>query len=156
MHKPESIQENETHKILWDFEIQTDDLIPVSRLDLVLINRRKKDNIILWILLFQRTTEWKLKKINKNLEFSREQKAMKNAGDSNTCSSWYTWNGPQRIGKGIGTVANLGKNQDHPNNSIVEISQNTEKSPGDLFIKILFRTLLAGDGRICHRTSVEE
>ena len=27
MRNPESILENETHKILWDFEIQTDDLI---------------------------------------------------------------------------------------------------------------------------------
>ena len=28
MHNPESFQENETHKILWDFEIQIDPLIP--------------------------------------------------------------------------------------------------------------------------------
>ena len=28
MHKPESVQENEMLKILWDFEIQTDHLIP--------------------------------------------------------------------------------------------------------------------------------
>ena len=28
MHNPESIQENEMHTILWDFEIQTDYLIP--------------------------------------------------------------------------------------------------------------------------------
>ena len=38
MHKPESVLENETHKILWDFEIQTDHLIPARRPDLVLIN----------------------------------------------------------------------------------------------------------------------
>ena len=30
MHKPESVLENETHKILWDFE--TDYLIPARRL----------------------------------------------------------------------------------------------------------------------------
>ena len=28
MHKPESVLENEMHKIPWDFEIQTDHLIP--------------------------------------------------------------------------------------------------------------------------------
>ena len=28
MHKPESVLENKTHKILWDFEVQTDHLIP--------------------------------------------------------------------------------------------------------------------------------
>ena len=27
MHNPESVQENDTHKILWDFEIQSDHLI---------------------------------------------------------------------------------------------------------------------------------
>ena len=42
MHKPESIQENETHKILKDFEIPTDPLIQVGRTDLVLINNKQK------------------------------------------------------------------------------------------------------------------
>ena len=35
MHKPESAQKNETHKILWDFEIQTDHLIPARRPELL-------------------------------------------------------------------------------------------------------------------------
>ena len=33
--------ENKTHKILWDFEIQTDELIPVRRPDRVLIKKKK-------------------------------------------------------------------------------------------------------------------
>ena len=53
VHKPESVQENKTHKILWDFEIQTDHLIQTTKSDLVFIN------IFRWILLFQRTKEWK-------------------------------------------------------------------------------------------------
>ena len=53
MHKPESIQENETHKILRDFEIETDHRILARRPDLVLINK-KKFFIIEWILPFQR------------------------------------------------------------------------------------------------------
>ena len=28
MHKPESIPENETHKILWNFKVETNHLIP--------------------------------------------------------------------------------------------------------------------------------
>ena len=28
MHEPESLLENETHKVLWDFVIKTDYLIP--------------------------------------------------------------------------------------------------------------------------------
>ena len=31
MYKPEFILKNETHKILWDFEIQTDCLITAKR-----------------------------------------------------------------------------------------------------------------------------
>ena len=42
MHKPESVLENETHKILWDFEIKTDHLIPARRPDLVLINKKER------------------------------------------------------------------------------------------------------------------
>ena len=42
MHKPESVLENEMHKILWDFEIQMDHLISARRPDLVLIKKNKK------------------------------------------------------------------------------------------------------------------
>ena len=42
MHIPESVLENETHKILLDFEIQTDHLISARRPDLVIANNKKK------------------------------------------------------------------------------------------------------------------
>ena len=42
MHKPEPVLENETQKILWDFEIQTDHLMLVRRPDLVIINKKKR------------------------------------------------------------------------------------------------------------------
>ena len=41
MHNPESVQENEMHKLLWDFEIQTNHLISARRPDLVIINNNK-------------------------------------------------------------------------------------------------------------------
>ena len=41
MHNPDSVPEIETHKILWDFEIQTDHLIPARRPDLVLIKKKR-------------------------------------------------------------------------------------------------------------------
>ena len=41
MHNPESILENETHKILWNFEILTDHLTPAKRPDLMIINKKK-------------------------------------------------------------------------------------------------------------------
>ncbi len=42
LHNPESIQENETHKLLWDFEIQTDHLISTRRPDLIIVNKRRR------------------------------------------------------------------------------------------------------------------
>ena len=39
MHKSESVQENKTHKILWDFEIQRDH----RRSDIVIIDKKKKE-----------------------------------------------------------------------------------------------------------------
>ena len=43
-HKIESAVEDETHKILWDLEIHTDDQIPATRHNLVLITKKKKKN----------------------------------------------------------------------------------------------------------------
>ena len=42
MHNPEPVLENDSHKLLWDFVIQTDHLIPTRRPDLIIINKRKK------------------------------------------------------------------------------------------------------------------
>ena len=42
IHKPESVLENEIHKTLWDFEIQTDHQIAAKRSDLVLITKKNK------------------------------------------------------------------------------------------------------------------
>ena len=42
MHNPTSVLKNETHKLLWDFEIQTDHLISARRQDLIIINNKKK------------------------------------------------------------------------------------------------------------------
>ena len=43
MHNPESILFNEIHKIPWDFEMQTDHLIPARQPELVIVN--KKENL---------------------------------------------------------------------------------------------------------------
>ena len=43
MHNLESVQENESHKLLWDFEIQTDHLISTRRPDLVIVDKLKEN-----------------------------------------------------------------------------------------------------------------
>ena len=42
MYNTEPVPENERHKILWDFEIQTDHLISARRPDLIIIINQKK------------------------------------------------------------------------------------------------------------------
>ena len=46
MHKPESTLENGLHKILWDFEMQTDHLFQLRRPDLELINKKKENLLV--------------------------------------------------------------------------------------------------------------
>ena len=54
------------HIILWDFDIQTDHLIPARWPNLELIIKKE----YLWILAFRRTNEWKeSEKIDKYLNF---------------------------------------------------------------------------------------
>ena len=43
MHNLAPVLENDIHKLLWDFDIQTDHLIPARRPDLIVIN--KKENL---------------------------------------------------------------------------------------------------------------
>ena len=61
MHNPAPILENDTHKLLWDFDIHTDHLISARRPDLIIINKKKKKKnrefAKLLTLLSQVTTE---------------------------------------------------------------------------------------------------
>ena len=42
MYNPAPVLENGTHKLLWDFGIQTDHLISAGRPDLIIINKKKR------------------------------------------------------------------------------------------------------------------
>ena len=56
MHNPAPVLENDSHKLRWDFNIQTDHLIPARRPDLIIINK-KRESAKLSTLLSRRTTE---------------------------------------------------------------------------------------------------
>ena len=43
MHKLESILENKTHKLLWDFKIQTSHSISARRSHLEIVNKKKEN-----------------------------------------------------------------------------------------------------------------
>ena len=58
MHNPKSVLENDTHKFLRDFEIQTDHLITARRPDILMIN---KNEIICRIVDFFVPADYRVK-----------------------------------------------------------------------------------------------
>ena len=63
MHNPEYVLENETHKILSDFEIKTDHPTPTRRPEKMSIDKKHenppKELVVWWILMFQWSTKLK-------------------------------------------------------------------------------------------------
>ena len=57
MHNPAPVLENDTHKLVWDFNIQTDRLMPARRLDVIIINNKKREFAKLLTLLCWWTIE---------------------------------------------------------------------------------------------------
>ena len=67
---------------------------------------------------------------------------MKHERDADTNCVWCTWDNPQRIGEGTRRLGNKRTSRDHPDYSIIQISQNTEKSPWDLRKLAVTQTLM--------------
>ena len=59
-------------------------------------------------------------------------KAVEHKSDGYTNCNWCSWYRHQRIGSRTERFGNKGMWRDCPNYSIIEISQNTEKGPGEL------------------------
>ena len=81
MHKPAPVLENATHKLLWDFNIQTDHLIPARRPDLIIINNNKKRTCKIIDFAVPADHRIKLKeceKKDKYLDLARELKKLWN------------------------------------------------------------------------------
>ena len=77
MHNLAPVQENDTHKLLWDFDIKTDLLISARRPDLIIIDKKKKK--ICKIVDFSVPADHRIKlkeceKRDKNLDLARELK----------------------------------------------------------------------------------
>ena len=81
MLNPASVLENHTHKLLWDFDIHTDHQISTRSPDLILINKKKKENLNFFYLAVQANHRIKLnecEKKDKYLELARELKKLWN------------------------------------------------------------------------------
>ena len=92
MHNPAPVRENDLHKLLWDFNIQTDHLIPARRPDLIIINKRTR---ICKIVDFAVPVDHginlkKCEKKDKYLDLARELKKTVEH-ESNDCANcdWY-------------------------------------------------------------------
>ena len=74
MNNPASVLENDTHKLLWDFDIQMDHLISARRSDLIIINKKKRTcKIVDFSVLADHRIKLKgSEKKDKYLNFSRE------------------------------------------------------------------------------------
>ena len=135
-HNPEFILENEMHKVFRDFDLQTDHQILTRPSDSQ--PKKKRKNRTYQIMDFAILADHRVKlkeseKRDKYLNLARElKKTMEHEGDGDTSSNECAQNNPQMIGKEIGRLGNKRMNRDHPDYSIIKISQNTEKSPGDL------------------------
>ena len=134
MHKPKPVLENETHKILWDFKIETDHLILARRPDLVIVKkkkkRKKKENRSNSGLCRSRGPQGKTEvkqKRNKYLDLARK---LKKIMDGDTNCNWSARHSHQQIGTRTGGLRNLRTSRDPPDYRIVKIGQNTKKSPG--------------------------
>ena len=57
MHNSAPVLENDTHKHLWDFDVQTDHLISARRPGLIIINNKKRELAKFSTLLSRLTTE---------------------------------------------------------------------------------------------------
>ena len=80
LHNPKSILENEIHKLLWDFEIQTDHLITARRPHLIIINKKERTcRIVEFAVPADHRVKLKeCEKRDKYIDFARELKKLWN------------------------------------------------------------------------------
>ncbi|XP_068704584.1 uncharacterized protein [Montipora foliosa] len=77
-HVPESVQENENYKLLWDFSIRTDHNIKARRPDLVLVDKSKKSCHIIDVAIPEDSgaKEKEADKVEKYQNLARELRRM--------------------------------------------------------------------------------
>ena len=135
MHNPAPVLENATHKLIWDFNIQTDHLIPARRLDLIIINKKKR---ICKIVDFAIPEDHRInlkesEKKDKYLDLARELKKLWNMkvtivpiviGALGTIT--------KRLLKGLEDLEFGGQVETIQTASNAKNGQNPETSPGDL------------------------
>ena len=90
MHNPAPLLENDSYKLLWDFNIQTDHLIPARRPNLIIINKKKKKKRICKIVNFAVPADHRinLKEIEKKDKYRDLARELKNLWNIKLCQLW--------------------------------------------------------------------
>ena len=130
MHNRTSVLENETYKLLWDFDKQTDHLISTRRLDLIIINKKKRTCRIV-DFAFLADHRVKLKENEKKDKYLNLARELKHESDDYTNCNWCPYYNHKGINKGTGGLGNKRTSGDHPNYCTTEMGQNIEKRPGN-------------------------
>ena len=100
MHNLAPVLEKDTHKLLWDFNIQTDHLTPARRPDLIIINNnnnKQKKKKICKIVDFAVPVDHRIslkecEKKDKYLDLARNiEKAVEHESDDCANCDWCLW-----------------------------------------------------------------
>ena len=80
MHNPAPVLENDSHKLLWDFNIQRYHLFPARRPDLIIINKKKRTckTVGFAVPADHRIKQKECEKKDKYLDLARELKKLWN------------------------------------------------------------------------------
>ena len=145
MHNPKSVLEKKIHKLLWDFEIQTDHLLSVRQPYLVIVNKTKKKRTCriadFAVPVDNRVQLNESENKDKYQDLVRElKKTAEHDCDGDTNCNWCSQYNPQRIGKRTWRLVNKRTSGDYPNYCIIKIGQNTKKSPWDMRILVVTQT----------------
>ena len=130
MHNPTSVLENDTHKLLWVFDIQTHHLILVRRPELIIINnnkkkkkKRKKRIYIIVDLAVPADHRVKLKESENKDEYQDlargTEKTVRHESDVYTNYNWSSWCRHERICIRTGGHWNKRTTGYHPNYCIL-------------------------------------
>ena len=136
MYNPVSFLENDTHKLLWNFDIYNGS--PNLGQKTRPYNNQQKKKRTCKIVDFAVPADHRIKlkvckKKNKYLVLARElKKTMEHEGDNYTNCDWCFWYNKYRIIKWTGGLGIWRTSGDHPNYHIIEYGLNTAKTPGNL------------------------
>ena len=151
MHNSHSVLENEMHKLLWDFEIQTDHLISARRPDLMIVIKKKR-NCRIMDFTVPVSHKSKLKENEKYVGLAR---GLKKLWNMKVIVIGALGKITKELIQGLEDLEIRGRVETIQTTAL-EIGQNTEKSPGNLSRHAVTQTLVKDHQRMLMRKTLKE